>query len=695
MDQNGYTTSRNTESTPTGGGYRSLADDVTRVACKMLEDGSRARQTRFADIKKNEDMYFGVITPALKGRSNIPFDSVVMGGFIDALCSNTNQSLDFKYGHTREQDKIAADKISAVQKKESAIDRGDWDTAFDDSKFLASLAGVGFLKLCVEGTPKFTSSLSSCDHYDMVMEPTGGGDLDKHLYKFQMNIFRTKGQLTANALDGFYDKAQVGKLIKEYGSEEVTKQATDLFNNKQIRYATFGIDIATMGYVGQPMYRLTEGVVNYDNKWYYIVFSYECKMWVRFQPLEEVFEYAKQFPGRGPWRMFQTHRHPFISWTKATADDIRPIGYSMKKILNYSLDNLEKKNWGQRAYDPKMFTDPTQLLWKQDGLVRATVKPNQNIANGIFEFQTPDTTNISINLIEWLNNFAGKKVGVSSDVESTPTSDRVGIVTSNLEQTTKRFTLLNKKFKKAATDIAAMFDYELHDKLREEYAVKIIGNAGAQWEEVVTRQEMDCEFSVEVKDSNEEEQKNTLAAQKRELAFQRLDKNPALAAKVNSNEYLRIIFEDAGLSEERIATLLDVNNEGDANSSAEAAQAIQDALEGKPLYKLYRDATPAFIVKIMNFCADNFDLIPTEDLKNLSLAEQKRYSKDIVKFDILMAYAQKHIPIAQKNMERKAVSVVASMATQTAPGAPGSPAPTALPNNTGNVVPQNPALPTA
>ncbi len=697
MDQNEYTTSRDSGVSPIGGGYHSLADQVTMVACKELEDGLRARQTRFQDIKKNEDMYFGVPMPALKGRSNIPFDSVVMGGFIDTLISNTTQELDFSYGHTREQDKIAADKVTAVQKRESSIDRGDWDTAFSDAKFLASLAGVGFLKLRVDGIPTFNSELLPCDHYDMVMEALGGGNLDKHLYKFQMNIFRTQQELKDNAIDGFYDKAQVSALIRDYSNPELMKQATDLYNNKQIRYATFGIDIATMGYVGQPMYRLVEGVVNYNNKWYYLVFSYECKKWVRFQPLEDVFEYAKYFPGRGPWTMFQTHRHPFLAWTKATADDIRPIGYSMKKILNYSLDNLEKKNWGQRAYDPKMFTDPTQLLWKQDGLVRATVKPNQRIEQGIFEFQTPDTTNISINLIDWLNNFSGKKVGISSENEGSPTSDRVGIVTSNLEQTSKRFLLTNKRFKKAATDIAAMFDYEVHDKLREDYAVKIIGNSGVQWEETVTRQETDCEFSVEVKDANEEEQKNSIAAQKRELAFQRLDKNPNLLAKVNSNEYLRTIFEDAGIPQERISALLDVNNDGDSVSGAQAAQAIQDCLENKPLYKLYRDATPAFITKIMDFCAENFDLIPTDQLVKLSVSEKKRYAAEIKKFDQLMEYAQKHIPIAQKNMERKAVSVIAAMQTPS-PAAPGSSTPTSAPviPGSGNaIVPPTQPLPTA
>src|SRR3990167_5007980 len=92
----------------------SSSDLKIGAACKMLEDGARARQFRFDQIKKNEDMYFGVNAPALKGRSNIPFDAIVMGGFIDTLMANIYQEVSIAYGHTREQDKMSSDKITAV-----------------------------------------------------------------------------------------------------------------------------------------------------------------------------------------------------------------------------------------------------------------------------------------------------------------------------------------------------------------------------------------------------------------------------------------------------------------------------------------------------------------------------------------------------------------------------------------------------
>lgn len=660
-----------------GEGKPNFKDQAILDFTKMLEDGAQARQGRFNEIKKNEDMYFGVNTPALKGRSNIPFDSVVMGGFIDTLQSGLRQEVEVKYGHTREQDKLSADKISAVWARESGPDKGDWNGTLMDTKLLASLSGVGINKLYVEGTPKFKSDLMAVDHYDFVCEATGGPNIDKHLYKFQMNIFRLKEELLSAADSGFYDKTQVRKLIVTYADPAMRKTVGDLYNNKQIRFASFGIDLSSMGYVGSNVYRLTEGVVMYKGKWWYAVFSAETKIWVRFEPLEDVFSHAKDYPGRGPWTAWHTHRHPFLFWTKAPADDVRPIGYTMKKVVNYTVDNLEKRNWDMTAYDPKVFTDPTQLLYRQDGLVRATLKPNQDIARGLFKFQTPDTTAISINLVEWLDNFLGQKTGITPDAQGSAQTDRVGILVSNLQQVSKRLTLTNDRFKKSLVDLAVMFDYGVYDHLRESYAVKIIGIKGAQWEEQVTRRDTERDFSIVVRAADEEEAKNTVAAQKRELAFQRLDKHPDLMVKVNSNEYLRTVFEDAGLDREKINALLDINYDGDGESRAQAAQAIQDCLEGKPLYKMYRGATPAFVEKILDFCSDNFDLIPPEELVKLSAGQKKKYGEDMQKHDKLIAYAEAHIPIVQKNMERKAVSILAAKAM--APVDPNKPVDTGKP----------------
>lgn len=651
------------------------ADQATVASIKMLETGLLARQPRFDVIRKNEDMYNGVNVPALKGRSNVPFDCIVMGGFIDTLMSNINEPVEIQFDRTREQDKMSADKVTSVWQNESSSNKSAWDDKIHDAKFMAAFSGRGFNKLFMASAPKFSTDLETCDHYDMVTEPQGGAYLDKHMFKFQQNIFRTKKEMLDNVDGGFYNKTQVRKMILEGQKEDVYKKVTDQYNNKLNRYAAFGIDINANNYIGQTLYRLVEGVINFNSKWYYIVFSYETKLWVRFEPLEAVFPWAKDYAGRGPWVSWATHRNPFLFWTKAVADDIRPIAYSMKKIVNLTIDNLEKRNWDMKAYDPRMFTDPTQFLWKQDGLVRATVKPGMNIQNGIYEFKTPDTTGITINLSEWLNNFVGQKTGISPDSQGASQADTNGINFSNLQQTSKRFLLANKMIRKALADLGTMFDYGLYEYLREPYAVKIIGNDGVRWEEDVTHHDTEKEFNVNVRSKSEEDEKNSLANSKKIQVFKDIEANPILLAEINKTTYLREKFKFAGYNDEMCRNLLDKTNDADDILMAQAAGAIQEIIENVNFVPLNRNATTGFISKIINFAQQSFPLYPQGELLKMSLPEQARYKKNMITFDRLTAYAEAHLPIAQKNMERKLVAAMAAKGSM-APTDPNAPAQT-------------------
>jgi len=638
----------------------SKADAATNTAVLMLQNGLLSRQPRFDSIRKNEDMYNGVNPPALKGRSNIPFDSIVMGGFVDTLLSNIDEPVDLHFDRKREQDKLAADKITAVWQDQSSQNKAAWNDKIQDAKFLATLAGRGFLKLFMTSVPKFATDLETCDHYDMVTEPQGGPNLDKHLFKFQMNIFRTKQDMLSAADAGFYDKTQVRKFILASQDETVFKRNTDEFANKLNRYAAFGIDINANSYVGQTLYRLVEGVISYESKWYYIVFSYEAKTWLRFEPLEDVFEHAKDYPGRGPWVSFATHRHPFLFWNKAPADDVRPIAYTMKKVVNLTIDNLEKRNWDMKAYNPKIFNDPSQLLYRQDGLVRASLKNGEDINKGIFQFQTPDTTGITINLTQWLNAFLGQKTGITPDSMGASQSDRVGITVTNLQQTSKRMMLYNKNYRKALTDLGTMFDYGLYEHLNESVAVKIIGNDGVRWDEDVTHNDTVCEFSITVTSATEEDEKNAVVMAKKADGFKAIEANPALLGGLNGQWYLAERLKFIGYNDEQIRIALDKTNNADDILMAQCAQSIQDIVEGEQWVPLNRNATSAFVQKIVNFAQQSYPLYPVDEVAKMSIPEQKRYKKGLEVFDRLTKYAADHVPIMQANMKRKIVLDMAS-----------------------------------
>lgn len=657
-------------------------DRATNVACKLLTQGVQARTARFSQIKKNEDMHQGMTGNAIRGRNNVPFDCIVMGGFMDTLRANTKEEVTVDFGPSRQQDKMGADMIKAAFVKETAPMKGDLNNKVLDMDLLAALSGRGFLKMFLESAPKFKTDITTVDHWDMVTEPKGGADLNAHLSKFQMNIFRDEEDLNLGVAGGYYDKLQVRKLILEYTkSSELWQKSAEALGEKASRWQAYGLDDSVNSYVGTKLYRLTEGVMLFEGKWKYILFSYETKTWVRFEPLEKVFPHAAEYPGFGPWVSYATNRHPFIFWSKAPADDIRPIGYTMKKIVNLTLDNLEKRNWDMTAYDPKMFSEPSKLYYRQEGLIQARVRNGQSIEQGIYKFQTPDTTAITINLTEWLDRFVGQKTGITSDAQGSSQEDKVGIYYGNIQQLSKRMMLANDMKRQLFVNLGIIFDWGCYAFMREPYAVKLVGNDGIRWEEEITSKITEKEFTISIQSSSEQLEVNASLNQEREAAFGRFDANPLLLGKINNAWYIRENLKKAGYSDEQIRVALDVNDDGTDDVLAHAAEAIQDCIEGKEYLELYRGATTAFIEKILDFAADKFPLVPDIELARLKPSQQTKYKKDMLIYDKLVKYASDHVAIAQKNMQRKLVALMSTggLAPRGTPQPGGQPVPPVQP----------------
>jgi hypothetical protein len=659
-----------------------LADRALGVACKQFKTAVEFQQPRFDEILKNEEMYAGKTTPALKGRNNVPFDGVIMSGFVNTLISKIDEPLNIEYTNEREQDKKAAEKLKAVFDVESSADYENWEAKDLDSKRLATTSGRGFFKFFAENDPKFKTTLEVPDHFDMYTEPQGGRYLDKHLFKGQQNIFRTQEDLQAGAESGYYDKKQVRKLIaKMYQDAEGFKETEDLYKNKVNFLQSRGLNPEMYNYVGSKLFKLNEHVMYFAGDWYYMVFDYKYNCWLKFEKLEDVFSVAKDYPGRGPWVSWATDLDPHTFWSKAPADDVRPIAASMKKIFNLTLDNLEKRNWDMKAYDSRMFPDASKLKWKQNGLVKANLsnaRGLRNISEGIYEFQTPDTTNISINMFEFLNNFIGENTGITPGTKGKSEDEKVGIYYGNLEAVADRLGLTNKMYKRAYEDLGVMFKYGVYDNLREPYAVKLIGLKGVEWDESLSRQEAAKPFRVSVSGGNDEQKNNTLLAQRRDATLARIEKNPKLMEEVNTKWYLRELLSNGGFEKEDIRIGLDPNTDADQDLLSEAAMAIDEIIQGGDP-DLNQGATSGYVQKIMNFAEDN------------------RLDDDVrVK---LVFFARQHLPIMTKNMARKAMFEDMQMQAQQmgqpqpqqAPkqlGPGGNPAPES-PNANVNLLPNN------
>ena len=669
------------EETETKSPMESLADEAMTVACKQLETGLRAKEPRMAEVLKNEELYLGKTEKALKGRNNVPFDCLVMGGFIDTALSQRRESPVIDFGRSREQDLKSAQKMTAVWQRESAPDRANWKSKDQDLKKLALLSGRGIAKQFVESLPKFKTDLEAVDHFDFVTEPQGGRYLDKHLYKGQLNLFRSREDILGASAAGFYSRPQVQKLVAAQ-SAETFKRSEDLYRNKISRMAALGINIDTDAYTGNALYNMFEWVMKFKGQWFYLVGSYDTKVWVRFEPLEKVFAHAEDFVGRGPWASYATHVDPFNFWSKAPADDARPIAHIMKKVVNSTLDNLDKRNWDMKAVDAKMFPDLSKLNFRQDGVVPVIVPPGKNIQNGVYTFQTPDTTNITVNLVEYLKNFLGRETGVTADAQGASDEKRVGVLVSNLQQVSARIDLDNDMYAQLYTDLGVMFDYGVEEHLREPYAIKLIGNQGIEWDETFDRDDASREFRIMVKGGSDELRASAQKMQEKMATLKDIESNPLLLPKVSAKWILQEKLAGKW-SPEEIRVALDTANDADQEILAEAAEAIQDCLEGKRYIALNRRATTGFIEKIINFAEDSFPLIPDNEVRRLSKKEITKYKEGVVKYEKLMKYAADHLPIAKRNMLRKAMMQAAMAAP-----APGQPL---IPKSTVATPPREPA----
>lgn len=625
-----------------------INEKIVQQARSEYKAGLEYRRQREKDWKLAEDQYFNKQVKTLKARYNIPVPTVP--GFVETLLSKIDEPPTIKFEQSEEADYKAAQKVNAFYEIESGKDDHDWDMIDLDAKKQAILYGRAIAKYYAHSKPKYKSNLELVDVYDFIADPIGGGNLEKHRFCGQDNIFKSKEELKSGVENLGYDPKNVSKIINATSEDKIVDNDNQ-YRSKQSRLMALGIDGITYNYTGQPLYKFIEFCTTFNGDRYYLLFNYETGVAVKCVKLEEVFE-SKLWP----FASWATHRDHFNFWSKAPVDDIVPLAEMIRILVNQEFDNRGKKNWGQRAYDPEMFQNPAELAWRPDGLVavKSGSTVNRSIESGIYQFETPEL-NGTINLVEYIDQLIGQKSGVTADSQGSSGEDKVGIYYGNLQQVADRLGLYNKSYKKFWMAIGRRYVWGLFEHLRSPMAVKIIGEKGTEWDEI-KRIEIDPEWNIKVEGGNAELAADEIKKKRFSEVMATLtdDELAILSPRWRAEQKLRTI----GVEEDEIRMAFDKENEGNREILSEASQIIQDCLAGKE-YKLNRGANTAFVQKILDYATDTDSLTQEE-------------------FDKLIAIAQEHIPIAQENMARQAVAVNAQQGV--APdqmGSNGSQAPSA------------------
>ncbi len=647
---------------------------LVKIAQQQLQTSVKYKQPRMEDVQKILDLYDLKTKKALKGRWNVPLP--IMSGYVDTLLSKIDDAPKIKFSYQDIADMRRAAKVQAKWDQDAGSVGGRWAEKDRLAKKIAAIYGVAILKYFAfnDAEGKYQSHLEVVDPLDFECEPMGGQDLSKHEYKGQRNIFKTRSQLIKGATgkNPIYSRKAILQLIHVTGSEEY-KNFEKLWVEKTERLKSLGFSPDQHSYMGVSTYNLTEWYMRdpESGQNWYLLFEPHSGIAVRSCPQEDVFE-----SDTDPFDAWHTHPDAFNFWSKSPADDMKPIAEGMGVIFNQMLDAREKNTYSMRAVDPDVFPDISQLEWRPDGIAetRAGASSEQALSNAILEFKVEGMSESgTINLLEFMDQVAGLKTGVTASAQGETSDKTNGIYFGNLQQVADRLGIFNKAYSECWGRLGLKYYWGLREHIKNnKLMVKMIGSKGYNWVELVAEDtDPKQEFNIEVVGGQAQQQMDAIAKKTRADALLAITQNPTLVARMNPDVLIEETLRNGQWEEAQIKRLMDLQSYNSEEIVSEAMEAVQDILEGKTP-KENRGATTLFIQTITDFAYDAEDL-------------------DEQQFQAMVDFAEKHIPIATQNMMRNVRMQTAAMNALPEAGAgKGAPAPDAMGGQGGgnNIIPQ-------
>src|SRR3990167_7757097 len=364
---------------------KSEADQITKQARAEYEAGIRFRHDREKQWAINEDFFSNRVKILIKSKFNVPVP--IVPGFVEAWKAKIGKHPNLTFEQSESADYMAAKKATALLTRIKTHDDYDWDMLDSDGDTVACLYGKTTYSYMAHSKPKYSSNLELIDPYDVVDDPMGGANTEKYRFRQRDNHFKSREELKEGADEGIYSSEQISKILTSIKADKIVDKDS-LFQSKQNRFMALGLNGISYNYAGQDLYKFIEAGTIWKGQRYYVLFNYETCIWVRCQPLKEVFE-----SNLWPLVSWFPIRDPFPPLPKAPVDDIVPLAESIRVLLNQELDNRHKRNYGQRGYDPDIIPNPADLEWRQDGLIAfkaGTAKALGNLSNGMFTFETPE-----------------------------------------------------------------------------------------------------------------------------------------------------------------------------------------------------------------------------------------------------------------------------------------------------------------
>jgi hypothetical protein len=628
-----------------------LRDEIANKARKLLVLSQQYKQPRMDRVSFFEALYNNDVPPRLRQMFNVI--PPVFSGMVDSLLSQFNDEVKIKFTSKNPAQHLVIPKLQAQwdAEKDSPAPTARWNYKARTDRFNAVLSGRGILQEYAYNDPEYTNVLRVINYSDFHCEPLGGGLLDNHSFKGVEGCFKTKYDLENSSK---YDKEQVKKLAEFKPNDNYFTEVEKTYGTRFERWRALGFDPANNTFSADAKYNFCDFIVKHEGKEWNVV----------FEPVTGIWVYCEEWEGRCPFHSWATHEDDKNFWSKGFADDFYNVADAIIIMVNQELTNREKKNFHSRAFDKDMFTDIAKLdaaQYKADSLVPAnTMGGTKQIANGIYEFQTPELKG-TIDLVSWLSTYTADKIGTDeiSPVPHAGGKANISVQLAQQAKQSKRIGLRADSFKECYSALGETYIEGLVEYMPAKLSVQVMGENGFVEDAELRRIEVKglkgnngkVNIGITVTSTSEQEQADQLKKDARVKAIQLVT-----GSKVPLTKYEKeTIYRNVGqFSDDEITFLLDEQGLMSKKQIAHASRDIQDILQGKEP-DIYYGADLSYFTYLNNYILDN---------KNHVLGKEEKF----------MALIQTMSPIVQQNEVRKAKNAPPKpqMGPDGKPIAPGS-----------------------
>lgn len=619
---------------------KSKGSELTTIAVRQLQTSTAYKAERMAKIRKYEELYQGNVPRKFRQLFNVNFP--VFTSFVDTLMSDFDDTITAHFKEEDPSDYFGVKKIQAAwdRQKMSMKPSGRWDLKIRLDRKNAIMSGRGILKYYATSEPEYESHFDVVNYNYFHCQPTGGADLENHLFCGEEMIQKTETDLWDGVDAGIYDEDQVEKLLAAYGNKDFVK---DLSSDDQAKFRALGLDPNSNNYVGETTVSLAQWCMEHNGVRWYLLFDPFTKVWIRVDKLEDV--YSGNYY---PYVSWATHEDQQVFWSVGYADFFYPVADAIITMVNQELTSRERQNNRPLIYDETMFEDEAaldEMTYRPDAQVPANTRGGtRKITDGFYQFNVGQVQG-TVDVVNWMYDQTSRFAGSSDQMQGAPPKggDKKAYVQfMQQQQISKRLSYKAQSYQECYQQIAIRFINGLVDNMPPEMAIKLVGPEGYDHWDYIRR--IDLKFrqmpSIEIRSTTAQENADKMKSDSQMAALAEITKNPNLIPFFNMRTVGEYLARRGGhFDDSDIAVLMDVNSSVDKEVQAKAAIAIKDLMERKEPDVNY-SADIVFMKLIQKFLVDHLELIDKRGIK-------KKFTDYIIK----------HTKIVKDNMDRKAKEI--------------------------------------